>query len=116
MSVATGVAAYDCVAKLAEKVSAESGGKLKVNVYKILNNFFGESITVSGLLTGGDMLAQLKGRALGEELLIPQNTLKADEDIFLDDMTPAELSEGLGVPVTPSNDTGAGFIRSLLGI
>ena len=116
VSVATGVAAYDCVAKLAEKVSAESGGKLKVNVYKILNNFFGESITVSGLLTGGDMLAQLKGRALGEELLIPQNTLKADEDIFLDDMTPAELSEGLGVPVTPSNDTGAGFIRSLLGI
>ncbi|MBQ8208314.1 MAG: DUF512 domain-containing protein, partial [Clostridia bacterium] len=91
VSVATGVAAYDCVSSLAKKVAEMSEGKLTVNVYKIINHFFGESITVSGLLTGKDMSEQLLGRELGDVLLIPVNTLKADEDIFLDDMTPAEL-------------------------
>lgn len=116
VSVATGAAAYDCVSALAGKVASLTDGALKVTVYKIINNFFGDSITVSGLLTGKDMLEQLRGKELGDSLLIPANTLKADEDIFLDDMTPAELSEALGVPVMPSPDNGAGFIRALLGI
>ena len=116
VSVATGAVAYDCIFSLARKVEERAEGKLNVNVYKIINNFFGESITVSGLLTGKDMSEQLLGKKLGDALLIPSNTLKADEDIFLDDMTPTELSEMLGVPVTPSPDTGAGFIRALLGI
>ena len=116
VSVATGAAAYDCVFSLAEKVSEMTGGKLKVKVYKIINHFFGESITVSGLLTGKDMSEQLVDKELGDELLIPANTLKADEDVFLDDMTPSELSEKLCVPVKPSSDNGAEFIRTLLGI
>lgn len=116
VSVATGVAAYDCVSALARMVSDMTGGRLKVSVHKIINNFFGESITVSGLLTGIDMSEQLMGKELGDELLIPANTLKADEDIFLDDMTPTELSDKLCVPVRPSSDEGAEFIRTLLGI
>ena len=116
VSIATGAAAYDCILDLARMVEEKTEGKLTAHVYKIINHFFGESITVSGLLTGADMYAQLMGKELGDALLVPQNTLKADEDIFLDDMTPAELSEKLGVPVLPTPDGGAGFIRAILGI
>ncbi len=116
VSIATGVAAYDSILSLASRIAQMTGGMLRVFVYKIINNFFGESITVSGLLTGGDMKEQLMGRELGDELLIPANTLKADEDVFLDDMTPYELSLKLEVPVRASSDSGAGFIRAILGI
>ena len=57
------------------------------------NDFFGEMITVSGLLTGQDLLAQLKGKPLGEKLLLPQNVLKSGETVFLDDMTLADLEK-----------------------
>jgi NifB/MoaA-like Fe-S oxidoreductase len=66
---------------------------LEVKVYKIINNFFGESITVSGLLTGKDIAEQLYGVIDCDELLIPENCLKADEDVFLCGMTLCELSE-----------------------
>ena len=115
VSIATGVAAYDTITKLARALELKVEG-LKVNVYKIINNFFGESITVSGLLTGKDMSEQLKGQDLGDILLFPENALRAGEDIFLDDMTPDELSKILGVPVSPSSDTGEGFICSVLGV
>ena len=115
VSIATGVAAYDTISKLARALELKVEG-LKVNVYKIINNFFGESITVSGLLTGKDMSEQLKGQDLGDILLFPENALRAGEDIFLDDMTPDELSKILGVPVSPSSDTGEGFICSVLGV
>ncbi|MBQ2377290.1 MAG: DUF512 domain-containing protein, partial [Clostridia bacterium] len=88
----------------------------KINVYRIANRFFGESITVSGLLTGKDMSEQLEGKDLGEMLYFPKNTLKADEDIFLDDMTPTQLSEKLGVPVKASTEDGFEFIPSILGL
>ena len=115
VSIATGVAAYDTISTLARALEMKVDG-LKVNVYKIINNFFGESITVSGLLTGKDMSEQLKGKDLGDLLLFPENALRAGEDIFLDDMTPDELSRILGVPALPSSDTGEGFICSLLGV
>ncbi len=116
ISIATGVSAFECISSLAGRISELTEGNLKVNAYKIINHFFGESITVSGLLTGSDMLSQLKDKDLGDALLIPSSTLKADEDIFLDDMTPGELGEKLGVQVIPSCEDGEGFIRTLLGI
>ena len=68
---------------------------LNVHVYDIRNDFFGEKITVSGLITGRDMIAQLKGKPIGKRLLIPENTLRAGEDYFLDDVTVTELGEAL---------------------
>ena len=115
VSIATGVAAYDTISSLARALELKVEG-LKVNVYKIINNFFGESITVSGLLTGKDMSEQLQGKDLGDLLLFPENALRAGEDIFLDDMTPDELSNALGVPTAPSSATGEGFICSVLGV
>ena len=89
---------------------------LQVDVYKIINYFFGETITVSGLLTGKDIAEQLEGKELGELLLFPENALRAGEDIFLDDMTPDELSGRLNVAVVPSRNSGEGFICDVLGV
>ena len=112
-SVATGAAAYPLIRELADELMARVDG-LEVNVYKIDNEFFGDTITVAGLLTGKDLYGQLKDKDLGEELLIPAVTLRDGEEVFLCGMTLSELSESLGVRVTPSRADGADFIRTLL--
>ncbi len=115
VSVATGVASYPYISQIAKELEKHCLG-LHIHVYEIKNHFFGETITVSGLLTGVDMYEQLSDKALGEELLIPENTLKADEDMFLCNMTVNELSCKLGVKVTPSKNDGAELLRALLGV
>ncbi len=115
VSIATGVAAYDTICRMATELEIRIEG-LEIKVYKIINNFFGESITVSGLLTGKDLAEQLADKDLGSALYFPENALRADGDLFLDDMSPAELSERLTVPCLPSKNDGPSFIRDLLGI
>ena len=115
VSVATGMAAHEHISSLAKELMARVDG-LTVKVYPIVNNFFGPSVTVAGLLTGTDVVEQLSGKDLGDELLFPAVMLRADGDVFLDDMTPAELSERLGVPVCPSENDGAKLIAALLGV
>ena len=115
VSIATGYAAYDHICEIAKMLENKFDG-LKIHVYKIKNEFFGESITVSGLLTGADLLAQLSGQELGDELLIPSSAIRADGDVMLDDVSPEELSEKLGVPVTPTSAEAMCFIQSVLGI
>lgn len=112
-SVATGAAAYETVKGLAERLCLAVEG-LEINVYKVENDFFGHSITVAGLLTGVDLAAQLDGKELGSELLIPDTMLKSGEDVFLCDMTVDELSNRLGVKVTPIPTGGADFIKGCL--
>ncbi len=115
VSIATGAAAYEHICALSQKLTSRVPG-LTVHVYRIINDFFGESVTVAGLLTGRDVRDQLIGQDLGEVLLFPAVMLRADGDVFLDDMTPAALSEALGVPVCPSESDGANLVRLLLGI
>ena len=115
VSVATGEAAYCLIKSMALKLEEKIDG-LRVNVYKIRNDFFGESITVAGLLTGRDMVAQLEGKELGDLLLFPENSLRADGDLFLDDMSPEELSAALGVTARAGHNDGAQFIRDVLGL
>ena len=117
VSVATGYAAYDFIRELADRTEKLFDG-LKVNVYKIRNDFFGENITVAGLLTGQDILAQLKEHAekgeLGEKLVLPKVTLRAEGDLFLDGMTPQQLSEGLGgIKIVFNQSEGQAFIDAL---
>ena len=115
ISIATGVAAYDHIKKLALLAESKTEG-LKVNVYKIINRFFGESITVSGLLTGIDIANQLGDCELGDELLLSANTLRADGDLFLCGMTPSELSEKLGgIKITFNKNDGAELLSAILG-
>lgn len=114
VSVATGVASYPMLASLCDGIERICPN-LKINVYKIINHFFGETITVAGLLTGKDLLSQLKGKELGEELLLPANALRDGEDVFLCGMRLGELAEGLGVRVTPTENDGYAFLYRLFG-
>ena len=114
VSVVTGKAASGMLRSLCEMLCARVP-TLRADVYEIENRFFGEQITVAGLLTGKDMYEQLKGKALGDELLIPATTLRAEGDLFLCGMSPDELSEKLNVPVRAAKGEGAAFMAALLG-
>jgi len=115
VSVVTGEAAYSFIKGCAEKIMARYPN-LKCNVYCAKNRFFGGSVTVAGLLTGQDMLAELEGKELGEELFIPECSLRHERDLFLDDMSIEDFSERVGVTVTPNESSGGSFVRSILGI
>ena len=115
VAIATAKLAYPTIKKLAADVKKKFPN-ITIEVYCIINEFFGEHITVSGLLTGQDIIAQLKGKMLGEELLLPCNVLKADEDIFLDDISLKELSDSLQVPVNIIQSEGRDFVDKILAI
>ena len=88
---------------------------MKTILVEIRNDFFGEMITVSGLITGQDLKAQLLERSnLGESVLIPCNMLRSGEEVFLDDMTVTELEEALGVPVTIVESSGQDLLNAML--
>ena len=114
VSVVTGKAAAPLLRTLCELLCARVP-TLRVDVHEIENRFFGKQITVAGLLTGKDMYEQLQGRALGDELLIPATTLRAEGDLFLCGMSPDELSEKLNVPVRAVRGEGAALCAALLG-
>ena len=113
LSIATGRLAYPYLCKMAEKITEKFPG-VRIHVYCIRNDFFGERITVSGLITGQDLMAQLKERELGRRLLIPCNMLKTDEDIFLDDFTVEQVSGALQVPIDIVKSSGQDLIDSIL--
>lgn len=115
VSTISGVLAYPVFCD-AMKIINKALPNAQINTYKIINNFFGEKITVTGLLTGGDIIEQLKDKELGAALLIPSNTLKADEDIFLDDVTVDELQKALQVPVIIVQSDGMDFLEKILDI
>ncbi|MBR4083786.1 MAG: DUF512 domain-containing protein [Lachnospiraceae bacterium] len=114
ISMATGLLAYPYIQRMANTME-ESFPELKIHVYPIVNEFFGEYITVSGLLTGQDIEKQLKGKALGTRLLLPQNVLRSGEEVFLDDFTRSDLEKSLQVPVNIVKSSGYDFINAVLG-
>lgn len=113
LSVATGEAAYDFIKSLADELMRRVP-TLRVHVHCIRNDFFGKNITVAGLITGQDLITQLKGKVLGERLLIPSVMLRAEADMLLDSVTLEELSEKLGVEISVSDTNGADFISKIL--
>ena len=84
-------------------------------MYEIKNDFFGEQITVAGLLTATDIIAQLRGKPLGDALILPAAVLRAEGDLFLDDKTPAEVEKALGVPLRFSENDGYSLAETILG-
>lgn len=111
---ATGEIAYDFIKSLAERIEKKANG-VKIDVYAIKNNFFGGGVTVSGLVTGGDIIAQLKDKPKGDILAIPQSMLRDGEDIFLDDSTVDYVEKALGMPIVPIMNDGYEFIEKLIG-
>ena len=113
LSMATGLLAYPYIQRMVKEILWECPD-LQIHVYPITNFFFGENITVSGLLTGQDIEAQLRGKSLGERLLLPENVLRSGEDVFLDNMTLGELEKALQVPINIVKSSGYEFLRTIL--
>ena len=114
LSTVTGEAAYPLIRELAEQVMRKHPG-MQIRVHRIENRFFGEQITVAGLVTGRDILEQLGGITLGERLLLPSVMLRHERDRFLDDLTLNELEERLGVPAVPVDNDGAQLYGAMTG-
>ncbi|MBQ7956210.1 MAG: DUF512 domain-containing protein [Lachnospiraceae bacterium] len=113
LSLVTGKLAYPYIKKMADKMGELYPG-LEIMVYAIRNDFFGENITVSGLLTGQDIQAQLQGQKLGTRLLLPENVLRSGERVFLDDLTVEDLEKALQVKIDIVKSNGYGFVNAIL--
>ncbi len=113
VSVATGHSAFEFIKEMSEYIMSVCPN-IEINVYKIINDFFGDTITVSGLITATDIVNNLKDKDLGETLYIPRNMLKADEEIFLDNITLDEFSKMIKTEVVPCLTDGCDFVDKLL--
>lgn len=111
-TIATGAAAAPSIAVLLDEAAAKCDN-LNGTVVEIRNDFFGELVSVAGLITGQDLIAQLRGRALGERVLISANMLRDGGDVFLDDYTPQQVAEAIGVPVVPVEIDGADLLAKI---
>lgn len=113
VSIATGVSAYPYIKKMSERLHSKFPN-VTIQVYRIINYFFGPRITVSGLLTGQDLIGQLKGQELGDRLLLPCNVLRSGEDVFLDDITLLEFESTLQVKTDIVKSSGRDFIDAVI--
>ncbi len=115
ISFATGTLAFDLMNELITKAK-NKWNNLDCNVYAIKNDFFGESITVAGLVTGQDLINQLKDKNLGDTLIIPSVMLMNNSEIFLDDITVTDVEKQLGVKIISVSNNGYELLEKLLGI
>ncbi len=115
VTVATGKLAYDMLFRLSERIMKEFP-HIQINCHAIRNDFFGEQITVSGLITGQDLIAQLQDKEPGDVLLLPENMLKCNEDVFLDDVTVSAVEKALQVKTDIVKSSGQAFLFKVLGL
>ena len=115
MSSVTGEAAYPIIKELVDR-TCRKWHNLSCKVYAIKNEFFGGHINVTGLVTGTDIIKQLKGKDLGSELLVPSVMLRHEGDMFLDNVTIEQLEKELGVKVRVVDTDGASLVDALLNI
>ncbi|MBQ5333595.1 MAG: DUF512 domain-containing protein [Oscillospiraceae bacterium] len=113
ISIATGAAAFDMISELAHAAEEKFG--IRCRVYKIINHFFGETITVAGLLTAQDIISQLKDKELGTELLLSRSMIIHDGDLFLDDYTISDTEKMLGVKLRFAENDGGSLLDAILG-
>ena len=113
LTVATGKLAFPYMKVCLDWIGEKFPG-IHVNLEPIRNDFFGEMITVSGLVTGQDLIAQLKGKELGSRLLIPANMLRSKEEVFLDDVTVLDVQKALQVPVVSVKSSGYDLVGTII--
>ena len=114
ISIITGTLAEPFIDSLVMLLS-EKFPNIQVNVCPISNDFFGNTITVSGLITGVDIINQLKGQQLGEYVVLPENSLRKDDIVFLDDYTIEEVQNELGTHIVVSKIDGHDFLLKIIG-
>ena len=115
LSLATGRLMYPYIGKILEEIRKKFPN-ITTHLYAIRNDFFGERITVSGLITGQDLTGQLKGQPLGERLLLPCNMLKIGEPVFLDDFTLEEVENSLQVKTDIVKSSGQDLLDAVIGV
>ncbi len=115
VTIATGYSPYHFLSGLVHEAEEKWEG-LQCSVIPIRNDFFGDTITVTGLITGQDLIAQLRDKDLGEELLLSSSMIRRDSDVFLDDVTIGEVEEALGVKIRLTASDGYEFLDAILGI
>lgn len=115
VSIATGYSAHGTINMLA-KMAEDRFPLLKCDVYRIRNDFFGETITVTGLITAQDLIAQLKGNDLGDNLLLSQAMIRRDSDVFLDDLTIEDVEKALNVEIRTTPSDGYELLDAIMGI
>ena len=113
-TAATGVSCAPFLELLLEELR-QKFPQVTGRICPIVNDFFGHTIDVAGLVTGQDLIAQLKGRDLGERLLMPVNMLRHGGDVFLDDVHVSDVERALGVPVTVVDQDGYDLLDAMLG-
>ena len=113
ISIATGRLPYPYLEKLVREIEKVYPGR-NVHVYPIRNDFFGESITVAGLITGQDLIAQLKDKTLGDRLLLPAVMFKSGEEVFLDDITKTRAEDALQIPINIVKSSGYDLVDAIL--
>ena len=115
VTMVTGTAAYPFIQGMAQRAMAKFPG-LRAEVIAVENQFFGSTITVAGLVCGGDIISTLKNRPLGTEILFPVAMLRHDGDLFLDDVSVEQLSAALQRPLRPVENDGGALLDAILGI
>ena len=114
VSIATGRLAGPFLKELGKRIETVHQN-VTLQIFEIRNDFFGESITVSGLITGQDLIAQLKDQDLGDELLLPSNMIRSGERVFLDDLTIEDAEEALGIPIRIVESGGRDLVCAVTG-
>ena len=114
VSIATGKSAYAFICALVQEAEKKFSG-LHCHVYAIKNNFFGETITVTGLITAQDLMQQLKNKPLGEKLLLSGSMIRKNDDVFLDDVHIPEVERELQTKIQITENDGWNLLDALLG-
>jgi len=113
ISIATGIASYSFINGLVSRLMNKYSN-LTVKIYPIKNDFFGDKITVSGLMTGQDLINQLKDKELGSRLLLPENAFRDNDTILLDDVYIEDLEKQFNIPIEIVGVSGKDFIKAIL--
>ena len=114
VSIATGRSPYEFLCGLAREAEEKFPG-LTCHVYCIRNDFFGETITVTGLITAQDLIAQLKGKPLGDKLLLSSSMIRRNDDVFLDDLHISDVEKALDIEIQITNSDGFELLDAMLG-
>lgn len=115
ISIATGLLAAPYLEKQADRIMKQYP-QVEIKIFPIRNEFFGEQITVAGLITGQDLVKQLSGQDLGDRLLLPVCMFRSGEETFLDDMTREQVQKALQVPIHIVKSSGQDLVGAVLGL
>jgi NifB/MoaA-like Fe-S oxidoreductase len=113
VTIATGELAAPFLQRHVEQIQ-EKYPHVEVQVIAVHNDFFGGKITVAGLITGRDLIAQLTGRDLGQKLFISTNMLKSNEPVFLDDVTVSDVEKALQIKISIVESSGTDFVNNII--